>query len=429
MGAARGDLSGAELMQAQAELWNHIFAYTRSMSLRCSVELGIPDAVNRLGGVATVEDLVGNLGLPPSRAPYLRLLEHNGFFAFDDAAAGYGLTPLSRLLVSAPAASGGGRTLAPFALAMLHPVIVSPSMSLASWFRAADTDTAAASVPFEAFHGRDLWAVAKGDREFGASFNAAMACDGRFVMDVLVRDHGDVFRGLASLVDVGGGSGGAARAIAATFPHVRCSVLELPHVVASVPPGEHRGVAFVAGDMFEHVPKADAVLLKVRRTSLILHHNIDSPREKKSECVKSDVLRLLRPCAVDLARVGRRAVRADTAALQGGDPGEGSRRQGDRDGPGGGIEPGGREGHRDAAALGRDDDGGGREPRAGRARVAQDLRGRGLQRPQDCRTPRDQISNRGVPLTSCVPSTQAEHRQIIVCFSATATLERLYGLY
>jgi hypothetical protein len=281
MGAARGDLSGAELMQAQAELWNHIFAYTRSMSLRCSVELGIPDAVNRLGGVATVEDLVGNLGLPPSRAPYLRLLEHNGFFAFDDAAAGYGLTPLSRLLVSAPAASGGGRTLAPFALAMLHPVIVSPSMSLASWFRAADTDTAAASVPFEAFHGRDLWAVAKGDREFGASFNAAMACDGRFVMDVLVRDHGDVFRGLASLVDVGGGSGGAARAIAATFPHVRCSVLELPHVVASVPPGEHRGVAFVAGDMFEHVPKADAVLLKVRRTSLILHHNIDSPREKK----------------------------------------------------------------------------------------------------------------------------------------------------
>jgi trans-resveratrol di-O-methyltransferase len=65
MGAARGDLSGAELMQAQAELWNHIFAYTRSTSLRCAVELGIPDAVHRLGGVATVEDLLGNLGLPP----------------------------------------------------------------------------------------------------------------------------------------------------------------------------------------------------------------------------------------------------------------------------------------------------------------------------------------------------------------------------
>ena len=65
-------------------------------------------------------------------------------------------------------------------------------------------------------------------------------------------------------------------------------------------------------------------------------------------------------------------MRALTAAVQGGDPFEGGRRQGDRDGPGGGIEPGRREGYRDAATVGRDDDGGGREPRAGRARVAQD---------------------------------------------------------
>ncbi|KAJ1285415.1 hypothetical protein BS78_03G278600 [Paspalum vaginatum] len=259
-----GLTTGDELMQAQAELWNHVFAYTRSMSLRCAVELAIPDAVNRLGGVATVPELVSALSLPPSRAPYLRrlmrMLAHAGFFVFDDADASYGLTPLSRLLVSAPGA--GGRGLSPFALAMLHPVIVSPSMSLASWFRAADAVTSAARVPFEAAHGRDLWAVAKSDREFGSAFHDAMACDGRFVMDVIVRDHSDVFRGLASVVDVGGGSGGAARAIAAAFPHVKCSVLELPHVVAAVPSVDLGGVEFVAGDMFEHIPKADAVLLK-----------------------------------------------------------------------------------------------------------------------------------------------------------------------
>jgi hypothetical protein len=191
----------------------------------------------------------------------MRLLAHAGFFdAGSEEPATYGLTMLSRLLVSAP---GAGQGLSPFALAMLHPVIVSPSMSLASWFRAADGD-GAARVPFAAAHGgRELWAVAKDDPGFGAAFNDAMACDGRFVMDLIVRGHGqDLFRGLASLVDVGGGSGGAAKAIAATFPHVKCSVLELPHVVASVPPGDG-GVEFVAGDMFEHVPKADAVLLKV----------------------------------------------------------------------------------------------------------------------------------------------------------------------
>lgn len=280
-----------ELLGAQAELWSHVFAYTKSMALRCAVELGIPDAVHRRGGSATVPDLVAELSLTPSRAPYLRrlmrLLAHAGFFdaRSEEPDTYYGLTLLSRLLVSAP---GAGQGLSPFALAMLHPVIVSPSMSLASWFRGAADG---ARVPFAAAHGgRELWAVAKDDPGFGAAFNDAMACDGRFVMDLLVRGHGgqDLFRGLASLVDVGGGSGGAAKAIAAAFPHVKCSVLELPHVVASVPPGDG-GVEFVAGDMFEHVPKADAVLLK-----WILHGWGDE------ECVK-----VLRRCREAVPAGGR----------------------------------------------------------------------------------------------------------------------------
>jgi len=42
---------------------------------------------------------------------------------------------------------------------------------------------------------------------------------------------------------------------------VRCSVLELPHVVdAATADGT---VEFVAGDMMEFIPPADAVLLKV----------------------------------------------------------------------------------------------------------------------------------------------------------------------
>ncbi|VAH79779.1 unnamed protein product [Triticum turgidum subsp. durum] len=208
-----------ELLQAQAELWNHVFAYTKSMSLRCAVELGIPDAIHRRGGSITVPDLVAELSLPPSRTPYLRrlmrLLAHAGFFDAGPAPDAYGLTLLSRLLVSAP---GAGQGLSPFALAMLHPIIVSPSMSLAAWFRAADD---AARVPFATAHGgREFYAVVKENPEFGAAFNEAMACDGRFVMDLIVRGHGqDLFRGIASLVDVGGGSGAAARAIAAAFPH------------------------------------------------------------------------------------------------------------------------------------------------------------------------------------------------------------------
>lgn len=51
-----------------------------------------------------------------------------------------------------------------------------------------------------------------------------------------------------------------ARAVADAYPHMKCTVLELPHVVASSEAGET--VQLVAGDMFQYVPPADAVLLK-----------------------------------------------------------------------------------------------------------------------------------------------------------------------
>jgi trans-resveratrol di-O-methyltransferase len=75
-----------------------------------------------------------------------------------------------------------------------------------------------------------------------------------------------------SLVDVGGGDDQTmARAIAAAFPNIWCSVLELPHIVdgaksatAAGGGGSGSNVEFVAGDMMGFIPPADALLLKVR---------------------------------------------------------------------------------------------------------------------------------------------------------------------
>ncbi|KAK9150276.1 hypothetical protein Syun_008585 [Stephania yunnanensis] len=47
---------------------------------------------------------------------------------------------------------------------------------------------------------------------------------------------------------------------AKAFPHIKCSVLDLPHVVASCKGTEN--LEFVAGDMFQAIPSADALLLK-----------------------------------------------------------------------------------------------------------------------------------------------------------------------
>ena len=76
----------------------------------------------------------------------------------------------------------------------------------------------------------------------------------------------EVFACVNSLVDVGGGDGTMAKAIAKAFPHVRCSVLDLPQVVDGngMLGGEGEGtVEFIAGDMMVFIPPADAVLLKV----------------------------------------------------------------------------------------------------------------------------------------------------------------------
>lgn len=74
--------------------------------------------------------------------------------------------------------------------------------------------------------------------------------------------QGHVFDGLSSLVDVGGGHGTSMEVISREFPHIKCSVLDLPHVISQAPAGNGK-VQFIAGDMFKSIPPADAVVLKV----------------------------------------------------------------------------------------------------------------------------------------------------------------------
>ncbi|KAE8817595.1 O-methyltransferase ZRP4 [Hordeum vulgare] len=79
------------------------------------------------------------------------------------------------------------------------------------------------------------------------------------------------------MVDVAGSTGVIAKAIVGAFPHVKCSVLDLPHVIVEAPTdGE---VRFVAGDMFEHIPPADVVLLKVIDLAVKLVNPIVEPGE------------------------------------------------------------------------------------------------------------------------------------------------------
>ncbi|KAD4982146.1 hypothetical protein R6Q59_001731 [Mikania micrantha] len=90
-------------------------------------------------------------------------------------------------------------------------------------------------------------------------FNDGMACDARAAVTAVIEGCPEVFEGLKTLVDVGGGDGTALPMIVEACPWIKGFNFDLPHVVSVAPPCV--GVEHVGGSMFDHVPKADAVYL------------------------------------------------------------------------------------------------------------------------------------------------------------------------
>nr|GMC76870.1 trans-resveratrol di-O-methyltransferase-like [Ipomoea batatas] len=220
-----------EIVSAQTHIWNHIFNFINSSSLKCAVQLGIPDVIHKHGGPITLEELVDALAINKAKAHHLarlmRVLTRSGFFL--DAKIkdedGYALGPPSCLLIKDHPFS-----LAPFVLGASSTIFTGPWHRVSEWFHNDDP------TPYQTAHGRTFWDCASQDPEMNHYFNQAMA------------------------FDVGGGTGMVARAIADDFPDTKCSVLDLPHVVAGLE--GTKNLAYVAGDMFKAIPPAQAILLK-----------------------------------------------------------------------------------------------------------------------------------------------------------------------
>ncbi|XP_051126232.1 trans-resveratrol di-O-methyltransferase-like isoform X2 [Andrographis paniculata] len=218
-----------------------------------------------------LSELTNALSLGQDKSPFLdrlmRIMIHSKFFIkakiFDDSdQSGYWITPSSLLLLKNEASS-----VAPFALAMLDPVLTDPWHQLSKWLGTSH------ATPFITTHGRDFWEEAGGNATMNTFFNEGMASDARLMLSIMTKDCRHVFQGLESIVDVGGGTGIAAKAIVDAFPGLKCAVLDLPHVVAGLE--STKDLNYVDGDMFESIPCADAVFMK-----WILH---DWPDK---ECVK-----------------------------------------------------------------------------------------------------------------------------------------------
>ncbi|TVU45011.1 hypothetical protein EJB05_04479, partial [Eragrostis curvula] len=255
-----------EKLQGYALLHNYGLAHLKSSALKCAVGLGIPSAIDRCGGGATISDLVKETGLMPAKLPYLhrlmRLLAVSGIFdestplsPVGESEAVYKLTPASRILVHDNSSTSSCDMSALLLLFTRPETTVSTFFNLEAWFRDPGSQT-----PFEMAHGMSPWSLTKADASYNDAMNIACVADSKFTMDIVLKEGGIIFQGIKSLIDVGGGHGIAAAAIARVFPHITCSVLDLEQVISKAP--DRGQVQFLVGDMFEFIPAADAVLLK-----------------------------------------------------------------------------------------------------------------------------------------------------------------------
>ncbi|OEL36059.1 5-pentadecatrienyl resorcinol O-methyltransferase [Dichanthelium oligosanthes] len=269
------EYSSQELLQAQLQLWHQSLGFFKSVALSIALDLRIADAIHSLGGAATVPQILAEAGINPCKLRDLRrvmrVLTVSGIFsvqqpstatASSDCKHGaeiYKLTAASRLLVRDTISTMGQQPPFLSVQLMLETCRGCPaSRGIHAWFHQDQQQPGL--TPFAlANNGQTIWERAEHD-DAACPFNDAMASDTAFLMPIVLKECGEVFHGLTSLVDVAGGFGGAAATIAAAFPDLKCTVLDLPQVVAKAPSGTN--VQYVAGDMFENIPPANAVFLK-----------------------------------------------------------------------------------------------------------------------------------------------------------------------
>ncbi|KAK4255899.1 hypothetical protein QN277_008834 [Acacia crassicarpa] len=262
------------LINAQTHIWNHTFSFINSMSLKSAIDLNIPEIIHKHGKPMPLPLLISSLQIHPSKSPnihrLMRLLTYSGFFCLqklpesseEEDQEGYVLTDSSTLLLKDHPLSA-----TPFFLGMIDQALKKPWYELTNYLQSDEPS------PFHMAYGSKIWECAKVDSKFNDSFNEAMASDARLVISVVIDSCKEVFKGIKSLVDVGGGTGSTAKAIANAFPEIQCTVFDLPHVVEGLQ--GYANLKFVGGNMFEAVPPSDAILMK-----WILHDWVDE------ECVK-----------------------------------------------------------------------------------------------------------------------------------------------
>nr|QAX90920.1 caffeic acid O-methyltransferase [Catalpa bungei]QAX90950.1 caffeic acid O-methyltransferase [Catalpa bungei] len=240
-----------EEAQARADVWKYAFGNVTSRVIIVVVQLEIPDIMKKHGGAISLSDLSAAVGVPDDKLyRIMRFLIHHGMFkkiepprskVLDDVVY-YAHTPLSLLLT----------------MDNVGPFILLQGAGPHSNYEGLTVDALKIrNCPdFKTLNGESNW-----DNPLYATkvFTDGMACHARVATSAIIENCPEAFRGIRTLVDVGGRHGIALSMLIKGFPWIKGIAFDLPEVVAKAPSVD--GIQFVGGSMFDTFPKADAVML------------------------------------------------------------------------------------------------------------------------------------------------------------------------
>lgn len=228
----------------------------RGQTVHAGVESGIIDALGQ--GPKAIDELTATLDLPHNHtARLLRALNVYGVLEPADG-NGYSLTPVGeRFLADHP------ESVRDYLLFYYNPTRFAAVRHL------PDIVAAGGPTGYELEFGKSMFEVFDEDPEFSEQFNGMQDLSRLGETAEIMETMGTVdFTQFSSICDVGGGYGDLLTRLLDQYPQLKGTVLELPSVLVD----ENRLWApkrdlddrceYVAGDMFEGVPEADAYILK-----------------------------------------------------------------------------------------------------------------------------------------------------------------------
>jgi predicted O-methyltransferase YrrM len=247
-----------------------IGGYQVSQAIYAVAQLKLADLI--AAGTDTSDELAERAGAVPDRVHrLLRSLACHGLFT-QTGPRSWELTP-------------AGQTLRSDVPGSLHAMAVMWNEEHYDAFRGLLGAVRSPSPAFDQRFGTDWWTYLGEHPESSAKFNAAMGSIGKKVHAAAVAAAD--LSGERHLVDVGGGAGGLTAAFLERYPHLRATLLDLPHVLPAAEEllgsaGLRDRVELVPGDFFASVPAGGDVYL----LSMIVHDWTDEDAGRLLEAVR-----------------------------------------------------------------------------------------------------------------------------------------------